>query len=114
MDALQHTNGKPGDLVARKHGWVAWALYGGVLTLFATAMLLSLIVQRSAPGAAPIGLESFLTIPPFATLGVLVARRRPEHSIGWSFLAIGLVGATSMVAGTSAGHRRAARQHEAC
>jgi hypothetical protein len=78
MEALQDADGNVGVAGERPGPWLAWSLYGGVLALYAVAMLLWVVVHSRVPGAAPYSLwrESFLISLPFATLGFVVARQR--------------------------------------
>ena len=87
----------------RLAGGLAWGL-GGAAVGGAGAGLLLL---AAAPAAAwPAGLRAALptfvaftlAFAPFAAVGAFLAARRPRHSTGWLFLAIGLLSGASALA----------------
>ena len=87
----------------RLAGGLAWGL-GGAAVGGAGAGLLLLAL---APAAAwPAGLRATLptfvaftlAFAPFAAVGAFLAARRPRHSTGWLFLAIGLLSGASALA----------------
>jgi hypothetical protein len=87
----------------RLAGGLAWGL-GGAAVGGAGAGLLLL---AAAPAAAwPAGLRATLptfvaftlAFAPFAAVGAFLAARRPRHSTGWLFLAIGLLSGASALA----------------
>jgi hypothetical protein len=92
----------------RRPAVLAWALWGLTLLALAAAAWLdrllrqagrSDLVQRDVEGAtyAVLGLVST------ATVGAVVASRRPANPVGWLLLAFGLLAITSLVAGAYMG-----------
>jgi hypothetical protein len=90
-----------GVVLARSANRLAWLLYGAVLVLIGCAVGLWLVVHRPVPGAVGYAYwrEGLVNGPAFATVGVLVATRRPEHPVGWLFLSTGLVTGVQLAAG---------------
>jgi hypothetical protein len=80
---------------------LAWALYVVALALVGLAVGLWLVVHRPVAGAVGYGYwrEGMVTTLAYATVGVVIATRRPEHPVGWLFLGAGLVGAAQLVTG---------------
>jgi hypothetical protein len=80
---------------------LAWLLYVVVLALVGLAAGLWLVVHRPVAGAVGYGYwrEGMVTTLAFATVGALIATRRPEHPVGWLFLGAGLVGAAQLATG---------------
>jgi hypothetical protein len=80
---------------------LAWLLYGVALVLLGCAVGLWLVVHRPVPGVVGYEYwrEGLVNGLAFATVGALVAIRRPEHPVGWLFLGAGLVGAVQLVTG---------------
>ncbi|MGH2573273.1 MAG: sensor histidine kinase, partial [Actinomycetota bacterium] len=79
---------------SRSARWLAWSLFGLTLLIMLPAAILPLTAQPDA--------EDWLLTPVFvagvgacATVGALVASRRPRNPIGWLFCAIGLLAALS-------------------
>jgi hypothetical protein len=89
---------------ARARRWpaaLAWALAGlAVLSLVAATRLLSLVWFEGSPGAAPT-IATFgtvgLAVLSAATVGALVASRRPRHPVGWLLLGVGLAVAVNVL-----------------
>jgi hypothetical protein len=80
---------------------LAWLLYVLALALVALAAGLWLVIHRPVAGAVGYGYwrEGMVTTLAFATVGALIATRRPEHPVGWLFLGAGLVGAAQLASG---------------
>jgi hypothetical protein len=79
--------------------WLAWSALGCSL-LFILVGAGMLLVER----AATYDYAAFLLVgaPVLATVGALVAARRPDHPIGWLFTGIGLVWSVQLVVGSYA------------
>ena len=78
--------------------WMLWAL--AMLALVAAIWLHNLLVQAGRPGLMT--LEPLLVVAAVsaATVGAVVATRRPAHLVGWLLLAFGLfLGASGVAAG---------------
>jgi hypothetical protein len=90
-----------GLVSARSARRLAWLLYGAALVLIGCAVGLWFLVHRPVPGAVGYEYwrEGVVNGLAFATVGALVAIRRPEHPVGWLFLGAGLVGALQLVSG---------------
>ena len=78
---------------ARNLARVGWAL---TISLVAGALFLGLTNRPEAPLYE---VTSAIINPTFATLGVLIASRRPGNIIGWIFLASGVLGGVLMFSG---------------
>ena len=80
---------------------LASVLYVVALALVGLAARLWLVVHRPVAGAMGYGYwrEGMVNALVFATVGALIATRRPEHPVGWLFLGAGLVGAAQLVTG---------------
>jgi hypothetical protein len=80
---------------------LAWLLYGVALVLLGCAVGVWVVVHRPVPGVVGYEYwrEGLVNGLAFATVGALVAIRRPEHPVGWLFLGAGLVGAVQLVTG---------------
>jgi hypothetical protein len=74
---------------------LAWLLYLLALALVALAVGLWLVVHRPVAGAVGYGYwhEGMVNGLAFATVGAVIATRRPEHPVGWLLLGAGLVSA---------------------
>jgi hypothetical protein len=91
-----------GGLVRARSGFrLAWLLYGAAWVMVAVAAGLWFVVHRPVPGAVgyvywrEAGVNGLV----FATVGVLLATRRPEHPVGWLFLGAGLAAMVQVAAG---------------
>jgi hypothetical protein len=80
---------------------LAWLLFVVALILVTLAVGLWLVVHRPVAGAAGYVYwrEGMLNALAFATVGAVIATRRPEHPVGWLFLGAGLVGAVQLATG---------------
>jgi hypothetical protein len=80
---------------------LAWLLYVLALALVGLAAGLWLVVHRPVAGAVGYGYwrEGMVNGLAFATVGVVITSRRPEHPVGWLFLGAGLVGAAQLATG---------------
>jgi signal transduction histidine kinase len=74
-------------LTAEAVGWCVW----GLSLPLAVAGAVLWVLNRDLGGAAFV--PQLLLVPGFASVGVVVAVRRPDHRIGWLFLGMGLVAA---------------------
>jgi hypothetical protein len=80
---------------SRAAAWLAWALWALALVLAALMGLLYLlslsawgeVPDRAPPWFVPV---MALMLVSFSTVGAVVASRRPENAVGWSFSAIAL------------------------
>ena len=80
-------------------GWLAWTLWSATTLLVATAVVLP--ANLSAPtGDGDWGFFLLLLIQSvtFATVGLILARARPDNAVSWLFLFVGLMVAVYMVA----------------
>jgi hypothetical protein len=80
---------------------LAWLLYVVALVLVGLAVGLWLVVHRPVAGAVGYEYwhEGMVNGLAFATVGTVIATRRPEHPVGWLFLSAGLVSAGALVTG---------------
>jgi MFS family permease len=80
---------------------LAWLLYAVALGLIGLAAGLWLVVHRPAAGAVGYEYwhEGMVNGLAFATVGAVIATRRPEHPVAWLFLGAGLVGAAQLATG---------------
>jgi hypothetical protein len=80
---------------------LAWLLYVVALVLIGLAVGLWLVVHRPVAGAVGYEYwhEGMVNGLAWATVGAVIATRRPEHPVGWLFLGAGLVGAAQLVTG---------------
>ena len=76
----------------------AWSLWAMTLGLVAGGLFLGVTNRPEAP-LYDYWVESTLTTPTFATLGVLIVSRRPGNVIGWIFLVLSIAGSLQMFAG---------------
>jgi hypothetical protein len=72
---------------------LAGGAWGTSLILVILALILPRVISRSAGGVELYGYWAVVVIAPvFATVGMLIATRRPDHLIGWLFVSVGLLG----------------------
>ena len=92
-------NGPPAS--RRSASRLALLAYGVAMALIAATGMVWITFHRRLPGAQPF--DDWLTLLSYcltsATLGVVLARRRPEHPIGWLFLALGCISALQLLSG---------------
>jgi hypothetical protein len=83
--------------VGKRWAWVAWVM----LAVFAVAwaVMVALAVVNGSFERNPGSGAVLLAFTAFMVVGVLVVARRPANAIGWIFSAIGLLGATGLLAG---------------
>jgi len=77
---------------------LAWSLWAGALALVAGGLLLGVAARPQVP-LYQYWLESTLINPTFATLGALIASRRPGNVIGWIFCVTGVAGGVQIFSG---------------
>jgi hypothetical protein len=101
MTGVRRPPANGGLMPARSARRLAWLLYGVALVLIGGAVGLWFVVHRPVPGAVGYEYwrEGVVNGLAFATVGALVALRRPEHPVGWLFLVAGLGGALQLVTG---------------
>ena len=90
--------------MARRPGVLAWALWALIMVgLVVMAWLDHLLRQAGRPELVTldIGVATVLGEVSAATVGALVASRRPRHPVGWLLLALGL---SLTLAGVSLGY----------
>ncbi len=73
--------------MGRRAAWLAWPLWASVVAIVALGFLLWPV---SEVALVPLVLS---TAVPFATVGAVVASRRPENPVGWLFIAFGAAAA---------------------
>jgi hypothetical protein len=80
---------------------LAWTTWAASIALVATGVGMLLAVHYRFPGVAAYDYWRETTILPavYASLGLLIATRRPRHPIGWLFIGVGLSGSMQLVAG---------------
>jgi hypothetical protein len=82
-------------------GVLAWALWAlAMLGLPAMALLDHLLRAAGRPELAQFssgGIPIVVAITSAATIGAVVASRRPRHPVGWLLLALGLLGTAGVV-----------------
>ena len=80
---------------------LAWCAWVASLALLATGVGMLLVVRYRYPGVPAYGYWRESTIIPagYATLGLVIATRRPRHPVGWLLIGLGLVGSLQLVAG---------------
>ena len=85
----------------RWSGVVAWALWGlAVLGLAATFWLYRLLIQAGRPELMTFDPLLIVACVSAATVGAVLASRRPAHPVGWLLLALGVsIGADGVAAG---------------
>ena len=84
----------------RTGAWLAWSLWGVVMVLAVASFALRLWNGTAGPSRSDMEeLANVLywmvlipaTVPAYASVGAIVAWRRPENKVGWLCLAFGLV-----------------------
>ncbi len=86
---------------ARAAAWLVWSVWGLVIVLAAASLVLRLW-NGAALGSSVVGAErlsEFLwwvvlipaLVPAYATVGAIVAWRRPNNGVGWLCLALGML-----------------------
>jgi hypothetical protein len=85
------------DGAARRPVRVAWWVWAAAAVLFVASvvLLIAVVPEYGINGALD---PHLLLIPGYASVGAVIASRRPGNRIGWLFLALGLVSATETVA----------------
>ncbi|MGZ8632191.1 MAG: sensor histidine kinase [Actinomycetota bacterium] len=87
----------------RSRARLAWSLFAGSIGATAIGLVLSLTAWRVSDAfAVTVGVSDvvlLLVSVMFSVVGVLIASRRPENSIGWLLLGIGVANGLSNVAG---------------
>jgi hypothetical protein len=80
---------------------LAWNTWAASIALLATGIAMLLTVRYGFPGSSAYDYWREATIVPavYATLGLVVATRRPRHPVGWLLIGIGLTGSIQLVAG---------------
>jgi hypothetical protein len=80
---------------------LAWWAWAASLALLATGVGMLLVVRYRYPGAPAYGYWRESTIIPavYATLGLVIATRRPRHPVGWLLMGCGLTGSLQLVTG---------------
>jgi hypothetical protein len=80
---------------------LAWCTWATVMALLATGVGMLLTVHYRFPGAPAYDYWRETTIIPavYATLGLIIATRRPRHLVGWLLMGFGVVSSIQLVAG---------------
>jgi hypothetical protein len=94
-----------GGLGGRAATRLAWSGFACALLLVLAGLGLRLLGPEA--GAYPFWGEVVVNVVVLATIGALVAARRPGHPIGWLFTGMGLAGGAQLVAGNYAMAARA-------
>jgi hypothetical protein len=84
---------------ARATGWLAWSMWALTIALTALSLLLLLVLNLSRPKTP--GFDWALgnaTVVVEATVGAIVASRRPENPVGWLLCLFGVAVGTSSFA----------------
>ena len=97
-----------GTVVTRAPSWwLAWGIWALTIALYGVAVTIQRIVGDSAATqqdtwAARLALLAAFVA--FATIGAVIASRRPRNAVGWMFVAIGLFVALSISGGEYANY----------
>jgi hypothetical protein len=80
---------------------LAWSTWAASIALVATGVGMLLAVHYGFPGVPAYDYWRETTILPavYATLGLIIATRRPRHPIGWLLIGCGLTGSMQLVTG---------------
>ena len=80
------------ELSSRTRAVLAWALWLVVFGCCAAGLLVTLAIYRPLTAAVLVegAVYAFFFVLGFATVGLVLALRRPENPIGWLYLAAGL------------------------
>ena len=80
---------------------LAWWAWAASLALLATGVGMLIVVRYRYPGAPAYSYWRETTVVPagYATLGLVIATRRPRHSVGWLLMGCGLTGSLQLVTG---------------
>ena len=86
---------------AKYLAWFLWAFFVGVL--FGVIGLVPRLVPSVMVHTVPEEIASAVAFTAMATVGAIVASRRPENPIGWLMLAFPVIGATAEAIATEIG-----------
>jgi hypothetical protein len=80
---------------------LAWWIWAASLALLGTGVAMLLVARYRYPGAPAYDYWRESTIIPvvYATLGLVIATRRPRHPVGWLLMGCGLTGSLQLVTG---------------
>ena len=97
--------------MARRPGVLAWALWALVMLGLAASMWLEVLLRRAGP-ADPLdtAVGPIVAMVSAATIGAVLASRRPRHPVGWLLLAFALSLIINGVAGAYAPYGLQARR----
>jgi hypothetical protein len=87
--------------------WLAWGAWLLTLGLYGSALAIQELTGQTAATQQETSVAKFALLGAFvafATVGALVAARRPRNAVGWIFLAIGLLVALSVSGGEYANY----------
>ena len=97
-----------GGVSTRAASWLAWSLWGVAMAFGAAFVILSLwesldsISSLQGPEVLWFGVLVPAAVPAYATVGAVIASRRPENGVGWLCLVLGAVIAVGWSAQTYA------------
>ena len=79
--------------MTRSRRWVVWIPWVITLALVTTSWSLPQARPLDDSQVPPVGLAALLSVQAltFATLGLVIARAQPRHTIGWLFAGVGLI-----------------------
>jgi hypothetical protein len=80
---------------------LAWWAWAASLALLASGLGMLVVVRYRYPGALAYDYWRETTVVPavYATLGLVIATRRPRHPVGWLLMGCGLTGSLQLVTG---------------